>query len=381
MKIITFYLPQFHSIPENDKWWGEGFTEWVNVKKAEPLFEGHIQPRIPLDNNYYDLSDTDVMRWQTATAKENGIYGFCFYHYWFGGKLLLQKPVENYLREKDIDFPFCICWANEHWTNQWVSDNNDVLMEQKYGDEDEWKAHFDYLLPFLLDPRYIKKDNKPVLVIYRPDLIEKRGDMISCWNSLAVKAGLEGICFMFQRPDAVLSGTAGDMSMFDYCIEYQPLLEFSLMSDEKRRFMKLRKLKRKLMHYIEKHWGVSTEGMKLSRLKTSQLSVYDYDRVWSDIISKKPLFQNSIPGAFVNWDNTPRKGNRGFAVKGADPEKFRDYLKKQIKHAVEDYHQDMIFMFAWNEWSEGGFLEPDEKYGYGFLNAVRDALIETDSFP
>jgi len=166
MKVVALYLPQFHTIPENDTWWGEGFTEWVNIKKAIPLFENHHQPRMPLQDNYYNLADPDVMRWQASIAKEHGVYGFCFYHYWFDGKLLLQKPIENFLENKDIDIHFCISWANEHWTDQWVSEKWNVLIEQRYGERDEWKVHFDYLLPYFKDDRYIKVDEKPVFVIY-----------------------------------------------------------------------------------------------------------------------------------------------------------------------------------------------------------------------
>lgn len=381
MNIIAFYLPQFHQIPENDEWWGEGFTEWVNVKKAKPLFEGHEQPRVPLNGNYYDLSDVSVMKWQTEIAKEHGISGFCFYHYWFDGKLLLEKPVENYLNSKDIDFPYCICWANEHWTNQWVSDKNNVLIEQRYGGEKEWKEHFDYLLPYFKDNRYIKREGKPVVVIYRPDLIDKRKDMVNYWNQLAKAAGLDGLCFMYQRPDAALGGNNSDLSMFDYCIEYQPGVEFKFNVNNTRKFNGLRRVKRKLMLFIEKKFGISTEGMNLSQINKHEASKRSYDEVWEHVISQKPMFENSIPGAFVNWDNTPRKENRGMVLTGATPEKFKYYLKKQIKHAIDDYHEDMMFMFAWNEWAEGGFLEPDEKYGYGFLDAIKQALIETDSFP
>ena len=160
MKIIAFYLPQFHEIPENNEWWGKGFTEWVNVKKAQKLFDGHNQPREPLNDNYYDLKDNSVMDWQISIAKKYGVYGFCFYHYWFNGHLLLQKPVEAFLSNKKQDMPFCICWANEHWTNAWVSKANKVLIEQEYGKEEDWKEHFDYLLPFFKDDRYIKNNGE-----------------------------------------------------------------------------------------------------------------------------------------------------------------------------------------------------------------------------
>ena len=160
MKIIAFYLPQFHNIPENDEWWGDGFTEWVNVKKAKPLFDGHVQPKEPLNDNYYNLLDDNIKIWQAKIAKEYGVYGFCYYHYWFNGKLLLEKPMEQMLNNKKIDIPFCISWANEPWTKAWVNEKK-VLIPQSYGGVNEWKEHFDYLLPFFKDERYIKVHNKP----------------------------------------------------------------------------------------------------------------------------------------------------------------------------------------------------------------------------
>lgn len=380
MKIIAYYLPQFHRIPENDLWWGEGFTEWVNVKKAESLFEGHVQPKVPLNENYYNLLDVDVMRWQTEIAKQHGVYGFCFYHYWFDGKMLLEKPVENFLEKKSIDFPYCICWANEHWTNQWVADKHNVLIEQRYGGKKEWKGHFEYLLPYFLDNRYMKKDGKPVFVLYRPDLVDDRKQMLDYWNELAIEAGLPGICFMCQRPDAMLNGSSSDLSMFDYCIEYQPGVAFRNVLEKTQKFMWLRKMKRAFLLYLEKTFGISTAGMQTSKL-SGNVTKFDYDEVWESIVSQEPMFSNSIPGGFVNWDNTPRKGVRGSAVTGYSPLKFKNYLSRQIKHAKDVYHQDMMFMFAWNEWAEGGYMEPDEENQYGYLEAIREALLENDEFP
>ncbi len=372
LKLIAFYLPQFHEIPENNEWWGKGFTEWVNVKKAKPLFENHNQPRRPLDNNYYDLKDVNTMKWQAKIAKEHGIYGFCFYHYWFDGKLLLEKPVENYLKEDNIDFPYCICWANEHWTNQWVSSNNNVLIEQKYGEEKDWVAHFKYLLPFLKDKRYIKKDGKPVLIIYRPELIDCIKEMIDCWKKLAKENGLDGLCVMAQRVDVLLNNPNADVGMIDYFIEYQPGTAFVTKGRKNKFINSLKQCKRRFDYYIEKKFPKAS-GSKIMN-KNKNLKIYKYDDIWEEILSQKPIIKNSIPCAFVDWDNTPRKHERGSVVLGSNPESFGMYFDKLIDKTISEYNQDMIFIFAWNEWAEGGYLEPDEKFKYGYLEAIRKCI-------
>lgn len=369
MKTIAFYLPQFHTIPENDQWWGPGFTEWVNVKKAKPLFEGHKQPVVPLNNDYYDLSDISVIKRQTELAKKYGIEGFCFYHYWFDGHLLLQKPLESFLEHKEINFPYCICWPNEHWTNAWVSSENKVLIEQKYGGKKEWKQHFYYLLSFFKDERYICKDGKPIFVIYRPELIDCRKEMIDYWNELAVLEGLKGICFMFQRPDVLVNAPSLDMSMFDYCIEYQPYTAFLLKS--RKSHGTLKRIKNNIGNFLEKKLKISSASL---RPKNNGPVIYDYDDIWDLILNTPPIAKNSIPCGFINWDNTPRRGKNGSVVYGMTPEKFRVYFSKLIMRTKQVYNQDLIFLFAWNEWAEGGYMEPDEENGYRSLEAVYEAL-------
>ena len=198
-KLIAFHLPQFHTIPENDEWWGQGFTDWVNVKNAKALYKFHNQPRVPLNNFYYDLSDVEVLRWQSELAKKYGIYGFCYYHYWFGGKLLLQKPLENLLKEKSIDFPFCLCWANETWCRTWDGRSRDVLIRQEYGGEKEWKEHFKYLKDFFQDSRYIRIHNKPVIVIYRSGDCKCYNEMIACWRELCPEYGIDDLYVIDER--------------------------------------------------------------------------------------------------------------------------------------------------------------------------------------
>ena len=187
MKVIPVYLPQFHTIPENDEWWGEGFTEWHNVKNAKPLFDGHYQPRVPLNNNYYDLSCVDTLKWQAELANKYGIYGFCMYHYYFNGHKLLEKPMEMLLAHPEIDLKYCICWANHDWTDGWkATDGHErILIAHDFDDEASWVEHFNYLLPFFKDPRYISEDNKPFMVIYVPNIIKKLNKMLTLWNKMA----------------------------------------------------------------------------------------------------------------------------------------------------------------------------------------------------
>lgn len=385
MKIIAFYLPQFHDIPENDEWWGKGFTEWVNVKKARPLYKGHEQPRIPLNNNYYNLLDDKVKIWQAKLAKEYGVYGFCYYHYWFGGKLLLEKPMEQMLENPNIDIPFCISWANEPWTKAWVNEKK-VLIPQFYGGKKEWKEHFDYLLKFFKDSRYIKEDGKPLLVIYRAEVIEHLNEMLDYWSELAKENGFNGMVYAYQNITFDLIPDKDD-SRFTYNIEFQPSYAWNDMNNvstikKSGAWNYVRNVRRKLYMWLEKKMGFDVaKYFEYSRKEKDSVLLTSYDDAWRAILDHIPDNNKCIPGAFVGWDNTPRKGYRGQVYIGDSPEKFKKYMVEQIKRAKEVYHKDMIFMYAWNEWAEGGYLEPDVRTGFGNLEAIRDALLENGEFP
>ena len=342
IKVIAFYLPQYHETEENNRWWGNGFTEWSNMKAAQQLFQDQYQPRQPLNDYYYDLTDVETLKWQVSLAKDYGVYGFCMYHYWFNGKKLLQKPLELYLESKELDLPFCICWANENWSRSWnVRKDTDILIKQNYGDEREWKAHFDYLYPFLSDSRYIKRNGKPLLLLYRPEHIPQLRLRLEFWNNLAIQYGLPGIAYASQQIDYnVELDDAGDL--FSYQIEYQPAF-----------------IRNKLMSCFEVR---------------NEVKCVDYDNAWNAVLRQPPLNAKSIPGAFVDWDNTPRKGNNGVAFFNATPEKFYYYMKQQLLRTMNCYYTDMLFLFAWNEWSEGGYLEPDKRWHYGYLEKLRQLL-------
>lgn len=373
MRIIAFYLPQFHSIPENDEWWGEGFTEWANMKAAKSLFEGHNQPRIPLNNNYYNLLDDSTMEWQVDLAKKYGVYGFCFYHYWFDGRMLLQKPMENMLKNQNINFPYCISWANEAWTNAWKSDENArTLIAQRYGNTKEWKEHFDYLLQFFMDENYIKEDGKPLFIMYRPEICDCLNPMLDYWNELAKEVGFAGMCFAYQQVSYYLK-TDKDESRFDYRIEYQPgyaRYDAQNTGGSSSALLKLKTSIRNMAGTIDKRVGTNIAA----KLTKQDLSFEDYDNLCQVILNRHGEDEKSIAGMFVDWDNTPRRGNRGRVCKGSNPEKFKKYLKQQIHNVKSTYKNDMLFIFAWNEWAEGGYLEPDTENTYGYLEAIKECV-------
>lgn len=359
MKIIAFYLPQFHTFPENDEWWGKGFTEWTSVKKAKPLFENHNQPRVPLNGDYYDLTIVENLEKQAKIAKENGIYGFCHYHYWFENKQLMEKPTDLMLKNSSVDIPFCLCWANHDWNKGWANKSRELLMKQTYGNKEEWEKHFYYLLPFFKDERYIRVNDKPLFVIYLPHKIECLTEMINLWQDLAKKNGLKGICLSYQEP-SYNHTTSNTGELFDFGIEYQPNIA---IREEltKRKYVIIRGLNR------------LADKFPFLRSKLTSMCL-DYDKVWNRILNKFPIDNKMIPGAFVDWDNTPRHQNRGSLCLGVTPEKFEYYLTKQIKRAKEIYKKDILFLFAWNEWGESGYLEPDEKNGFKMLKSVKSAL-------
>ena len=269
---------------------GKGFTEWVNMKKAKHLFEGHYQPRIPKDGDYYNLLDNEVKERQVRLAKENGVYGFCFYHYWFNGHMLLEKPMEQYLADEKCDLPFCVCWANEAWTNQWVSAENKVLIAQSYGGPEEWAEHYKYLSQFFKDKRYIKEDNKPFVVIYKPQIIGCLKEMLSFWNEKAKEDGFGGLTFAFQQKSYDKIRSKKD-NTFKYAIEYQPMwAQDELRELEFNKFLNfLRHTKFRFFVALEKYFGYQRDA-KVIKEPIKQ----DYDKVWQYIINHKPpLCQDS----------------------------------------------------------------------------------------
>ena len=374
MKIIPLYLPQFHTIPENDEWWGKGFTEWVNVREAKPLFEGHNQPRVPLNNNYYDLSDIETLKWQCRIAKEYGIYGFCMYHYWFNGHLLLEKPMEMLLAHPEIDIKYCISWANHDWTDAWKASNRQpkVRIAHNFDDEKDWVDHFNYLLPFFKDPRYMTENNKPLMVIYIPNIIRKLKKMLDVWSQMARDNGFDGLTFIYQSAASSFDNS-WDHSLFDYGVEMNPgYVGLANRQKNSSFFPKLMKYSHEIKRFLHIRRSL------LPQKKITEVSKADYDYTWQRILELRPISNapKMIPCAFTDWDNTPRHKERGYLFQGVSPDKFKSYFKQLIDNTKNFYDTDMIFVFAWNEWAEGGYLEPDEKNGFAFLEAIKECLSE-----
>ncbi|RKI92363.1 hypothetical protein D7V94_06690 [Parablautia intestinalis] len=346
MKVIAMYLPQFHKVKENDLWWGEGFSDWVSAQNTTACFEGHYQPHLPLNNYYYDLMQKETMQWQADMMHKYGVDGMCIYHYWFeNGRRILEKPAENLLKWKDIDMPFCFCWANETWARSWgnikeanswtnvleVKGDNEraILLNQDYGDVNSWKEHFDYLYPFFKDSRYIKIDGRPLFLIYKSKLLTCLKDMLDCWRKWAKEKGF---------PDLYIIGCNCSGNEFLY-------LDAELYHEPLR----------------------GSRGL-VENLFDSDIKRIDYSAVWNNILSEPPK-DNTYYGAFVGYDDTPRRGIEGVVVENGSPELFGDFLTKLMaKNAAQG--NDITFINAWNEWGEGMHLEPDQKYGLGFLEQI-----------
>ena len=354
--VMAFYLPQFHAIPENDKWWGKGFTEWTNVKKAQPLFKWHYQPRVPLNNNYYCLDNRDTLLWQSDLMIRYGIDGMCSYHYWFSGQQLLQTPLRILLENPDINMPFCLSWANEPWTRAWDGGDKEVLMPQEYGDKSDWQAHFDYLIKAFQDPRYIQVDGKPMFIIYRAASIPCLTEMLAYWGELALAHGLAGIHFVMMN---TVFNDPASRAGFDAELDFEPMHTIGHDLQGAQRYFR----------------SLSIRGRRiLNRLFPARKQPEDqisYRAIWQRILSR-PLRQGCYAGAFVDWDNTPRKAERGLVMHGASPESFSRYFTKQYQRCCQQ-NVPFIFINAWNEWAEGTYLEPDSQHGHGYLEAVKQA--------
>lgn len=349
VRIIAMHLPQFHRIPENDRWWGAGFTEWTNVRRGRPMYHGHYQPHVPhADIGYYDLEHAGVLERQAEMARSHGVHGFCFYHYWFNGRRLLEMPVERFLASGRPDFPFCICWANENWTRTWDGLDQEVLIDQRHDPESD-RRFIEDVLPFLRDRRYIRIDGRPLLLVYRADLLSEPAAVSAAWRARCEEAGIGDIhlCSVWShaRHDPRLLG-------FDSALQFPPLVigGENLALDASLGLESTADFRGAILDY---HVAASQCTAPLSA---------DY-----------PVFRGVMP----SWDNTARRMQRGTSWLGASPRAYGRWLRAALRLACHEHPPDhrLVFVNAWNEWAEGAHLEPDERHGYAFLEETASAAI------
>jgi lipopolysaccharide biosynthesis protein len=352
-RLIAFHLPQFHPTPENDAWWGKGFTEWTNTAKAKPLFPGHYQPHVPADLGFYDLRLPEARHAQAELAKQYGIDGFCYYHYWFGGgRRLLERPVAEIITSGEPDLPFCLCWANQTWTGIWHGAENKILIEQTYPGEADYRAHFDALLPAFSDPRYIRVKGKPVFVVYRPTELPDAKEFVRLWTEWAYAVGLPGFYFVGVNHNCQWRPQQDN---FDAAI--------------------LQKIPTKIPNVTWRH-----PLLKIGQIiKNYKLTIYRYEDIYASFTRKEISSYVEFPCAIPNWDNTPRSGLNGLIVHESSPELFRQHFKACLRKAdnLPD-SEKIVFIKSWNEWAEGNHLEPDLRYGHAYLEVIKMELVNNE---
>lgn len=359
-RLIAFYLPQYHPIPENDIWWGKGFTEWTNVGKARPLFKGHYQPKLPADLGYYDLRIPEVREAQARMAEKYGIEGFCYWHYWFGnGKRLLERPFNEVLKSGTPEFPFCLAWANEDWKGfAHGMVNRNTLIKQEYPGVIDYKTHFYEILPALKDKRYIKVENKPLFMIYRPLLNPDMIEFINIWQGLAKKEGLDGIYFVGHTP---------------FISDIEKILTIGFDAVNTNRIFSFFNLK---ISFTRK---VLT---KISRIFRGIPIVYPYKKVYKYFTGEEDRKDNIFPLICPNWDHSPRSGLSGVVFHNSTPEYFEKHVIEVLnKIDKKPFDKKIVFLKSWNEWGEGNYIEPDQKFGLRYLEVIKNHFIQNNNIP
>ena len=350
-RLIAFYLPQFHPIKENNEWWGDGFTEWTNVVKAKPLYPGHYQPRLPADLGFYDLRVPESREQQAVMARGYGIEGFCYYHYWFAGRELLERPFKAVVQSGKPDFGFCVCWANQTWTGIWHGAPDRVLIEQTYPGDEDHRRHFASLLPAFADARHIRVDGKPVFVIYRPRGLPDPRRTTDLWREMAVKAGLAGLHLVGVDEDP-----EWQPAHFGFDASTTPQLP------QRRGWISRRRPLQWLRQRYEMTRGYPT--------------IHQYEAVLRTLINTPPHQPNNYPCLIPNWDNTPRSGSNGLVLHGSTPELFGRHVRDALEATRNvDAEHRLIFIKSWNEWAEGNYLEPDAQYGLRYLEVMRKEVL------
>jgi len=358
-RIIAFYLPQFHSIPENDEWWGKDFTEWVSVKNGTPLFKGHVQPKVPGELGYYSLLDADIREKQAQLAREAGIEGFCYWHYWFGnGRQLLEKPFNEVLASGKPDYPFCIGWANHTWSRKtWTKyekGGNTVLMEQTYPGDEDIVMHFNSVLPAFKDHRYITVDGKPLFLIWAPLDIPDFSHFKEMWNRMAIENGLKGIHFVGLK--------GGPLNHWDKPLSagYDAINWENFHSAE-----------------MKSSWIKTWLFTKIQNIHTANWLVrkYKYKDIIRNFFTDIDRNENVYPTIVANYDRSPRGGNKAILFYESTPELFRQHLEQAIDVTKDksDEHK-ILFLRSWNEWGEGNYVEPDKEFGRAYLDVINQVM-------
>ena len=358
-QVIAFYLPQFHPIPENDSWWGTGFTEWTNVLRAKPLFPGHYQPHLPAELGFYDLRAPEARAAQASLAREYGIGGFCYYHYWFGGRRVLERPFDEVLASGAPDFPFCLCWANENWTKTWDGLDEEVLLQQAYSEADD-RAHIRWLCRAFADERYLRIDGKPLFLIYRATSLPNPLQTTSVWREEAARLGI-GELFL-ARVESNFPGERGDPRVlgFDAAVEFQPDALTLIQSRRDR----------------AANSQVNIDGKW--QLRGADLW-FRYREMVDAMNSRESISYPRFGGVSPGWDNTPRRGAGAGGIIESTPAEFERWLLLVIDQARErlaagDATGSLVFVNAWNEWGEGCHLEPCQRWGRAYLEAIARAV-------
>jgi lipopolysaccharide biosynthesis protein len=354
--LVAFYLPQYHPIPENDEWWGKGFTEWTNVNKARPQFRGHYQPHVPSQLGQYDLRDPSVIQRQADLAAESGISAFAYYHYWFNGRRLLERPVDELLARGTPDFPFLLIWANENWTRRWDGGNSEILMEQHYSPEDDLD-HFRAMRSALTDEKYLLHDGRPIIGIYRISKLPEPRATTDIWRTEAERWGLPGIYLLSIES---FGDTVGDPRPlgFDAAVEFQPSWA------DLPKMPKLYQLRRKLRHFNSRY----------------SPKIFRYEDLARHAMERAQPNYPRWPGVTPGFDNTARRRSDATIMIGSSPDRYQEWLEVAISRSVEvsarfeNGIEGLLFINAWNEWGEGNHLEPDQLHGSEFLKATRSAI-------
>ena len=364
---FAFYLPQYYPIPENDKWWGKGFTEWTNVTKAKPLFEGHKQPHLPADLGYYDLRVPEVREQQAQLAKEAGIEGFCYWHYWFGnGKRLLERPFNEVLKSGRPDFPFCLAWANESWSGIWHGAKDKVLMKQEYHGVKDYEKHFYELLPAFCDKRYIKVEEKPLFLVYNPTDLPDMKEFCELFNDLAVKNHLKGIYLIANNIKNIQIDWNPELFGFD---AYTTSAHNRIIHDGQ-----MQKSKEQGKYSVASIYRKISKRL-LKKPTEKPAFTYKYEEALKYFLLENKLKIDSYPTIITGWDNSPRCGENGLILTDYTPELLRVHLRRYSR-TWEKQNINYVFIKSWNEWAEGNYLEPESEYGTQFLDVFRDEILK-----